>query len=110
MYLSTSQHPNLFDYPNSATCYQSNFVHQSPESSSSSFKQLNLATIESTNNVKNSAIDESKQERKKRQNRAAAQRAREKEKNLLIALQDENERLKVVYERKVEEMKKLTSI
>ncbi|UZO11416.1 uncharacterized protein OCT59_002985 [Rhizophagus irregularis] len=94
---------NFFDSPNSSSSSQSNFVKQSPKFSS---PQLNLKVTENLVNMNNyTVMDESKLEKKKLQNRAAAQRAREKEKFLIENLRNENEMLKKVYEEKVEEMK-----
>lgn len=99
---------NFFDFPNSSSYSQSNFVKQSPKFSQ---PQLNSKVPENiVNTINNSVIDETKLEKKKLQNRAAAQRAREKEKILLENLRNENERLTKEYEEKVEEMKRLNSI
>jgi hypothetical protein len=110
---------NFFDSPNSSLFSQSNFVEQpqsnfvkqSPKVSQPYSNQLNLKVTEKLVNMKkNSAIDETKLEKKKLQNRAAAQRAREKEKILIENLRNENESLMKEYEEKVEEMKRLKSI
>ena len=100
------QSSDLIIYPQ----YLNSSVNQSLDSSHSSFNQLNSTMIEISNNHNYSTIGENKQERKKRQNRAAAQRARERERNLLNNLIDEYESLKKEHERKVEEIKKLNTI
>ncbi|RIA80682.1 hypothetical protein C1645_838274 [Glomus cerebriforme] len=95
----TSLDPNFFDPPNPPLQHsQSNFVNQS--------------IIENSNNTNNndSPIDESKLEKKRRSNRIAAQKSREKEKNLIVTLKDENVNLKKEYEEKVEEIKRLNFI
>ncbi|GBC00955.1 hypothetical protein RclHR1_04010002 [Rhizophagus clarus] len=105
---SSDPQTNFFDSPNSLS---SHFVKQSPKFSRPYSDQLNLKIAENlvkTNN--HTVMDESKLEKKKLQNRAAAQRAREKEKILIENLRNENESLKKEYEEKIEEMKRLNSI
>ncbi|RIA87094.1 hypothetical protein C1645_807465 [Glomus cerebriforme] len=113
-YPSDSQQQNTLDSSNYLSSIdQSNFVTQSLKSS---HNQLNTTDIKNStnkndqNNNDDIAKDESKLEKKKQQNRAAAQKAREREKFLLVNLMDENESLMKVYEEKVEEIKRLNSI
>ncbi|CAG8597630.1 16192_t:CDS:2 [Funneliformis caledonium] len=109
---SSSHHINLLDSSDSLSISQPNFLDLPFDSPPcQSIFTIGVHNNQESNNYDdNSTIYESKQEKKKRQNKVAAQKSREKAKNLLIALQEENDRLKKEYEEKLEEIKRLRFI